>query len=182
MAWDCLSLICKSESITITVRHICDEYSIACFISSFACELMCCFCFLFFHITDAVHGSKLTFKTRIHLCLIAQVVCLLIAPFAGYYGLIILSMLIGCATWVAHSCTTSLSGMVKSNSSIMQQIGFALPAVFGIVTSLAFNLSDDDIPDLNIILFFFSIALFVLPGIVCWVSWKDVNIRHVFLN
>lgn len=129
---------------------------------------------MFISLTDAVHGSKLTFKTRLHFCMISQIVCLLIAPFAGYYGLIALSMIIGCATWIAHSCTTSLSGMVKSNSSIMQQIGFALPAVFGIITSLAFNLSADDLPDLNLLLFFYSIALFVLPGIVCWVSYLKI--------
>lgn len=52
----------------------------------------------------------------------------------------------------------------------MQQIGFALPAVFGIITSLVFNLSADDVPDINIILFFWSIALFVVPGIITWVS------------
>lgn len=120
--------------------------------------------------SDALYGSKWTFKSRIHACLIVQIACLIIAPFAGYYGLIIVSMIIGCATWIAHSCTTSLSGMVKFNSSIMQQIGFALPAVFGIITSLVFNLSSDDIPDLNIMLFFFSIALFVIPGNITWVS------------
>jgi hypothetical protein len=121
-------------------------------------------------LVDAMHGSKWTFKTRIHTCLIVQIVALCVAPFAGYYGLIVVSMIIGCATWIAHSCTTSLSGMVKFNSSIMQQIGFALPAVFGIVTSLIFGLSDDDVPDLKIKLFFFSIAIFVVPGNISWVS------------
>lgn len=127
-------------------------------------------------ISDAIHGSKLTFKTRIHVCLLVQVSCLIVAPYAGYYGLVIVSMIIGCATWMAHSCTTSLSGMVKFNSSIMQQIGFALPAVFGIITSIVFNLSSDNIPDLNVKLFFWSIALFVLPGNICWVRSYHVVI------
>ena len=52
----------------------------------------------------------------------------------------------------------------------MQQIGFALPAVFGIITSLAFNLGGNNVPDINVMLFYFSIALFVVPGIICWVS------------
>lgn len=52
----------------------------------------------------------------------------------------------------------------------MQQIGFALPAVFGIVTSLAFDLSSDNVSDETIMMFFFSIAVFVLPGHLCWVS------------
>jgi len=143
---------------------------------------------------DALYGSKWTFKSRIHACFIIQICCLIIAPFAGYYGLVLVSMIIGCATWVAHSCTTSLSGMVKFNSSIMQQIGFALPAVFGIITSLVFNLSADDVPDINIILFFWSIALFVVPGIITWhfmhkshivrekLLAKDFNLGHLLIE
>ena len=52
----------------------------------------------------------------------------------------------------------------------MQQIGFALPAVFGIIASLTFGLGNDEVSDFNIMMFYFSIAVFVVPGHITWVS------------
>ena len=119
---------------------------------------------------DIFFGSKYTYRRRLWLCLSVLTLCLILAPFLDFYTLIIDVAVVGFCTWVCHGSTTSLSGMVQQNSSIMQQIGFALPAVYGVIANVVFDLASEDISQLNLILFYFTSALFCVVGIIAWVS------------
>lgn len=118
---------------------------------------------------DVFYGSKFTYRRRLGGCLSIMTICLILAPFLDFYTLILDVVIVGCCTWICHGSTTSLSGMVQQNSSIMQQIGFALPAVYGVVANIVFDLSREDISVLNLMLFYFTSAFCCVLGIVAWV-------------
>jgi len=123
---------------------------------------------------DVFYGSKFTYRRRIWLCLGILVLCLIIAPFVRFYGLIAICVVIGCCTWVCHGITTSLAGIVQMKSGIMQQIGFALPAVYGIIANLSFKLSRDNVPASSIFAFYFTSAAVATLGIAAW-AWLCQN-------
>ena len=79
---------------------------------------------------DTVMGSERTFKVRMGLCFVILLILLILLPTAGEIGTIILVALVGIFTWIAHGSASQLASMVKNNSNIFQQIGFALPGVF----------------------------------------------------
>ncbi len=121
---------------------------------------------------DVIYGSKSTFRYRVFGCLALSAGCLLFVPFCEYYGIIAVTLVIGICTWVSHGCTTTLSGMVKYHSSIMQQIGFALPAVFGITMTLLLHLSNPTPSDIYV--YFYTTTVMMIPGIVAWVRLNNI--------
>jgi hypothetical protein len=118
---------------------------------------------------DALYGSKSTFQIRYWLAIFTMMIVILILPFCGYYGTIILTTIVGCSTWIAHGTTTTLTGIIRLKSNIMQQIGFALPAVYGIILSLSLDLSAEEIPTYKLLVLFFLSSISVLPGAYAWV-------------
>ena len=118
---------------------------------------------------DTIYGSKYMFRRRLWISMSILFIALLFGPISGEYETIFLVILIGLCTWSSHGCVTALASIIKMNSSIMQQIGFAFP---GIISILLINLlkMEGEVKLQKLIIFYWTTAILVIPGIIAWVS------------
>lgn len=118
---------------------------------------------------DTIYGSKYMYRLRVYIGLLLDMGLLIAAPFAGYVTFILIVFVIGVSTWSSHGCASTLASIVKYRSNVMQQIGFALPAVYSIIMSQLLDLHDHSIDHKTISLFYFVTAVIMLPGLLSWV-------------
>lgn len=131
---------------------------------------------------DTIYGSSLAFQWRFNISVLVMMICLLSLPFCGFYGIIANCAIIGCCTWVCHGSISTLAGMVKYRSGVLQQIGFALPAFYGIVFSLSLNLSSPHVSTKTSIIFFMSSVACLVPGLFAWVCLIALYLANSFLT
>lgn len=130
---------------------------------------------------DTVMGSERTFKVRMGLCFVILLILLILLPTAGEIGTIILVALTGVFTWIAHGSASQLASMVKNNSNIFQQIGFALPGVFVLV--MFFSLRIDGDSSIGDLFMFYGITLvFVFMGLLSWVYLGRSDLLMISLS
>jgi hypothetical protein len=118
---------------------------------------------------DTIYGSKFTFRRRLEFCFAILMTLLMIIPTAGNTGTIILVALIGICTWMAHGSSSSLASVVKNNSNVVQQIGFALPGVYALIMHTTFEITVDSSRS-KFYVFFGVTASLVFTGLLSWVS------------
>lgn len=117
---------------------------------------------------DSMYGSKYTFRRRLWMSLTVLIVCLLLAPFLSEYGIIIMVGIVGICTWSSHGAVTTLSSLVKLNSSTMQQIGCAMPAFYAVIMSFTMDI-DSNSSRQKLVVFYYATAFLISPGLVAWV-------------
>jgi hypothetical protein len=125
---------------------------------------------------DLKFGSLFTFSQRLYVCLTALIISLISAPFLGEYSIIVLVCLIGIFTWTCHGCVSSLSSLVKMNSSTFQQIGFALPGLYSIIMMTLLDMQGNDLPNETIYIYYYVTAICVVPGIIAWYVLLKSNV------
>ena len=118
---------------------------------------------------DTVYGSKQTFRRRMEICMAVLGVCTIMLPFIDGLFYVVVVTIIGIFTWSAHGVSSSLASVVKHNSNIVQQIGFALPGAFALAMGAGYHLSDDS-RRADFIQFYALTAGCVLLGLISWVS------------
>jgi hypothetical protein len=118
---------------------------------------------------DIIYGSKQTFQGRLYVCLTCSMLLLCILPYLEGVFYILAIIGIGINTWFAHGCASTLAGLLKFDSPILQQIGFVLPGLFSILMIYTLNLrGGGDISLHKRILFFSCACLCVVPGLFAW--------------
>jgi hypothetical protein len=117
---------------------------------------------------DIIYGSKQTFQGRLYICLTCSMFLLCILPYLEGIFYIFAVIGIGINTWVAHGCASTLAGLLKFDSPILQQIGFVLPGLFSILMIYTLDLKGGDISFHKRILFFSCACLCVMPGLFAW--------------
>lgn len=117
---------------------------------------------------DTVYGSKTTFQWRIEICMASLVGCVLLLPVLDGALYVAVVTVVGVFTWTAHGASSSLASVVKNNSNIVQQIGFALPGVFALVMNAAYHMTEDT-SDQRILQFYIIVACCVCVGLIAWV-------------
>lgn len=130
---------------------------------------------------DTIYGSKKTFRRRIEICMVALLGIVLVLPALKGYIYVAAVTVIGIFTWTAHGASSSLASVVKNNSNIVQQIGFALPGVFALVMSAAYHLSTDS-SRTEFTTFYVITGAFVFLGLVAWLILGRSDVVRVLLE
>jgi hypothetical protein len=117
---------------------------------------------------DILYGSQQTFQTRLYFNLSLSLVLLCLLPFLQDFLYILAVLGIGFTTWSAHGCASTLAGLIKFDSPILQQIGFVLPGLFSILMIYTFDLKGGDISLRKRIIFFSCACGCVVPGLIAW--------------
>lgn len=118
---------------------------------------------------DTVYGSKRTFRRRIEICMVILIICTCLLPVIRGAIFVIAVTVIGIFTWTAHGASSSLASVVKNNSNIVQQIGFALPGVFALIMNSTYHL-DTNSSRFEFMTFYGITAACVALGLVAWVT------------
>jgi hypothetical protein len=126
---------------------------------------------------DSIYGSKYMFRRRVWISLSILVLCLIIAPFLSQYGIIAMVGIVGICTWSCHGSVSSLASIVKMNSSTMQQIGFVLPGLYGIIIISVMDL-EGEVAIERLYIFYYTTALLVIPGLIAWVNISPIIILY----
>ena len=118
---------------------------------------------------DILYGSKTTFQGRLYICLTCLILLLWTLPYLQGIFYIFAIIGIGINTWFAHGCASTLAGLLKFDSPILQQIGFVLPGLFSILMIYTLNLrGGGEISFRKRIVFFSCASLCVIPGLFAW--------------
>jgi hypothetical protein len=130
---------------------------------------------------DTVYGSKRTFRRRIEICMVALVAICLTLPALNGALYIVAVTVIGVFTWTCHGSSSALASVVKHNSNVVQQIGFALPGVFALIMNACFHL-DIDTNKKRVLLFYAITAGFVCIGLIAWVRGTGCVLICIYLS
>jgi hypothetical protein len=125
---------------------------------------------------DIIYGSQQTFQTRLYVSVSLSLVLLSLLPFLTGVSYILAIVGIGLTTWTSHGCASTLAGLIKFDSPILQQIGFVLPGLFSILMIYTFDLKGGDISLRKRIIFFACASGCVIPGLIAWYFLCHSNI------
>lgn len=117
---------------------------------------------------DVIYGSKVTFHHRLFISFIISFCLLIILPFVNGYIYILIVIGIGACTWTSHGCASTLAGLIKFDSPILQQIGFVLPGLFSILMIYTLDLKGGEISFTRKLIFFSCACFCILPGLIAW--------------
>lgn len=117
---------------------------------------------------DVKYGSKVTFYKRLLISLLIVLILLGLLAFVDGILYIIVVIGIGACTWISHGCASTLAGLIKFDSPILQQIGFVLPGLFSILMIYTLDLKGGEVSFEKKLIFFSCACLCTTPGLIAW--------------
>jgi hypothetical protein len=118
---------------------------------------------------DTIYGSTFTFQYRLTLALFTSLIAMTALPFVDQNIFLLLTALIGVCTWASHGSASTLAGLIKMNSPILQQIGFVLPGIYSVIMVFALHLKSAEVSVSERVIFFYIAGAIMIPGLIAWV-------------
>lgn len=121
---------------------------------------------------DMQYSSFYTFQFRMIVCYAILLICSgILTSNREQVTLLVLTSLVGIATWFAHGTCTQLVQLFPARAMVQVQLGFQMSNILALVLVLALQVTTYDIDDSQIDYFYIIVVCVVCAGCISWLAF-----------